>query len=95
MSTEDASTRKRKPTEELEAVVSSDDVQIKSKTRRVSMDAFAFTKTKPMIAETTSDSEQSESAFNAQQDESMVSIGALVQEFFILTMPRSMLLLPP
>jgi hypothetical protein len=68
MSTEAASTRKRKPTEESEAVVSSDDDQSKSKARRVSTDAKA-----------TSDCE---SASNAQQDESMVSVGALVQDLF-------------
>jgi hypothetical protein len=82
MSTEAVSIRKRKPTEEAEAVVSSDDDQSKSKARRVSTNASTSTSTKLVIAEATSDSEQSESASNAQQNESVVSIGALIQDLF-------------
>jgi hypothetical protein len=48
----------------------------------VSTDVSASTGAKLVIAETTSDSEQSESFSNAQHDESMVCIGALVQDLF-------------
>ncbi len=84
MSTEASSTSKRKPTEELEAIVSSDnygdDDQSKSKARRVSTDASASTNGVPVITEATSASEEGEAASNAQQDESIISIGALVQD---------------
>jgi hypothetical protein len=82
MSTEAASNRKRKPTEESEAVVSSDDDRRKIKARRVSTDTSASASSKLMIAEGASDSEQSESASNAQQDESMASIGKMIQDLF-------------
>jgi hypothetical protein len=80
MSIEASSTRKRKPTEEPEEVVSSY-VPSKSEARRVSTDASVSTYASPVIlTEASSDSEQGGSALNAQQDESMVSIGTLIQD---------------
>jgi hypothetical protein len=80
MSTEAANTRKRKPTEDPVEVVSSS-VQSKNEARRVSADASASTNARLVIlAEASSESKQGGSASNAQQDESMVSIGTLVQD---------------
>jgi hypothetical protein len=78
---EAASTRKRKPTEESEAVVvvSDDTLDVGPS---VSMNTCASTSAKLVIAEATSD-EQSQSASNAQQDESIVSIGRWFKNSFI------------
>jgi hypothetical protein len=95
MSTEASSPSKRKPTEEPEAVVSNSDNcddQSKSKARRVSTDASASTNEVLVIANATSEAATnvvpviaeatSEDVSNAQQDESMLSIGTLVQDLF-------------
>jgi hypothetical protein len=86
MSTEEAastSTGKRKPTEEPDAVVSNSNnckdqrKSSKSKTRRVSTDASVSTATSQQTTEAIS-----EAASVAQQDDSIISIGALVRDLF-------------
>jgi hypothetical protein len=79
-----ASTRKREQTAEVpEAVVSSDD-QSKSKARRVSTDAQERTVVSQETTEevTTANANSASTTIATQEDDSMESIGLLIQDLF-------------